>query len=309
MCSTAESACDLEQVSCNLCGVRRERLLYHRPYRLEGASDCACFAATTDHFHDYGRIVRCAGCGLVYTNPRPRSKELLKGYASCVDEMYLAESSSRSINALLSLRMIKRFAPSGRLLEVGCAAGYFLNAARIDFEVVGVDPSDWACRIAREKFKLEVYAEDFESMCHFDPESLDVIAMIDVVEHLGDPRSALHRAATLLKPGGILYLVTPDIGSLSARLLGGYWWGLRPAHLYYFEATTVRRLLKGCGFDVIAAKSFGRIFSYGYWVSRMRHYPRWAYQGLNRIVHTLDIEDKPLYLDTRDSIEVCARRG
>lgn len=298
----------LESVRCNLCGSDRCVTQFHRPYKLDTVSECATYAATTDEFQAYGRIVRCRDCGLVYTNPRPKPGALLQGYVECVDDAYLAESSSRSINAHLSMNTLKRFVKSGKLLEVGASTGYFLNAARVDFEVAGLEPSAWACKIARERFKLDVYPESFDATTRFAPGSLDAIAMIDVIEHLPDPAAALKRAAELLKPGGMLYLVTPDVGSLSAKLLRGYWWGLRPAHIYYFDETTLRRLLEKAGFEVVLSKSFGRIFSWGYWASRLRHYPKPVYNAVRAFIRLLDIEDKLLYIDTRDSVEVCARK-
>lgn len=295
----------LETVRCNLCGSDRCRVLYHRPYALASLSDCA---ATTDEFANYGRVVRCLGCGLAYTNPRPTRAALMAGYGACVDESYLAESSSRSINAHLSLSVIKRFASAGRLLEVGTATGYFLNAARVDFETAGLEPSSWAAKIARERFKLDVQEETIER-ARFATESFDVVAMIDAIEHLSDPQDALERCARWLKPGGLLYLVTPDIGSLSAAVLRGSWWGLRPAHLYYYDRRTLGRALEKAGFEVAFEKSFGRIFSYGYWASRLRNYPAWVHQGMEAAIRGLGIRDKLLYLDTRDSMELCAKKS
>ncbi len=299
---TASSA--LEETACNLCGGKRSRVLFERPYALESLSDCA---ATTDTFGHYGRVVRCRDCGLVYTNPRPTEKALLAGYGACVDETYLEEASSRSINAHLSLNVIKRFAKGGKLLEIGCATGYFLNAARVDFDVVGLEPSEWASKVARERFRLDVHAEPLDTG-RFPPASFDVVALIDVVEHIVDPKAALARAAKWLKPGGILYLVTPDVGSLSAKVLRGSWWGLRPAHLVYFDRETMRRMLEEAGLAVVFEKSFGRIFSWSYWASRLKNYPAPIHRTVLSLIRRLDIGDKPLYLDTRDSMELCARK-
>lgn len=295
----------METVSCNACGSENVRVLFHRPYREEILADGESLAATTDQFQGFGRIVRCVGCGLVFTNPRPREALLLKGYGECVDETYLDESSSRSINAHLSLRTIRRFKRSGRLLEVGASTGYFLNAARVDFEVEGLEPSAWASKIARDRFRLDVHPETLET-ARYEPESFDAVAMVDVIEHLADPKRAIERAARLLKPGGVLYLMTPSITSLSARLLGSYWWGLRPAHIYYFSPETIALLLESAGLEIKLTRSFGRIFTYGYWLSRLKHYPRAVSGAVALAVRALDIEDKLLYLDTRDSMEVCA---
>jgi len=298
---------ELEDVSCNLCGERDGRVLFDRPYQLGSMSEAGTFAATTDEFLSYGRVVSCRSCRLAYTDPRPTREALLRGYGECVDESYVEQGTARSINGHLSLNTLKRFAKEGRLLEVGASTGYFLNAARVDFDVVGLEPSAWAARIARERFKLDVREAAFEPG-KLEAASFDCVAMIDVIEHVVDPLETLREAARVLKPGGLLYLVTPDIGSLSARLLGASWWGLRPAHIYYFDRRTMTAMLEKAGFEVALVKSFGRIFSWGYWASRMRNYPAPVYRSILTLISGLDIEDKLLYLDTRDSMEVCARR-
>lgn len=296
---------EFEEIPCNLCGGSNARELYNRPLTADSLSaDCA---ATTDEFRDYGRIVECRDCGLAYTNPRPTAETLLKGYGSCVDETYTQESSSRSINAHISLSVIKRFITSGKLLEIGSSTGYFLNAARTDFAVTGLEPSAWACAIAKERFRLDVTCGSAET-AGFTKESFDVVAMIDVIEHLCDPRATLERVTQWLKPGGILYLVTPDIGSLSAKILRGSWWGLRPAHIYYYDQKTMKALLEAAGYEIVLNKSFGRIFSYSYWATRLRNYPALVYAGVRGAIAAFGMEHKLVYIDTRDSMEICARK-
>jgi hypothetical protein len=67
-------------------------------------------------------------------------------------------------------------------------------------------------------------------------------------------------------------------------------------------------LLGQCGFEVAQTRSFGRIFTYGYWLSRICNYPKAIYRLAAAGIHTLGIEQKFLYLDTRDSMEICAVR-
>ena len=298
----------VESVACILCKATANRVLYHSPAPVDTQA-LADYMASTDRYDCYGRIVRCAGCGLVYTNPRPAASRVRGAYAAAVDHEYACEDASRSINAHMSLHTIKRHVQAGRLLDVGCSTGYFLNAARLAFEVRGVEPSRWAVDYARTRLHLDVIQGHIEDVV-LPLESFDVLTMNDVIEHFPDPRAALERSAALLRPGGILYLVTPDIGSFSARVLRGRWWGLRPAHLFYFSRSTMRALLEQCGFEVVQVRSFGRIFTYGYWLSRIRNYPRSIYRLAAAVIRTLGIEQKFLYLDTRDSMEICAvRRG
>ena len=172
---------------------------------------------------------------------------------------------------------------------------------------MGVEPSHWAVEHARTRLGLDVHQGTLDDLPS-TAGSFDVVAFNDVIEHVTDPQAMLRRAADFLRPGGILYLITPDIGSLSARILRGRWWGLRPAHLYYFSAETLTRMLRQAGLEPVLLRSYGRIFTYGYWLSRIRSYPALVYRSAATVIRRLEIQDKFLYLNTRDSIELCARR-
>jgi len=297
----------LESVACNLCGKDDFSILFNYPMRLDGEAEAGDFVASTDRFDRYGQIVRCRSCSLVYTNPRPVSQQILNGYAEAVDADYATEDSSRSINAHMSLHTLRKFSASGRLLDVGCATGYFLNAARLGFETYGLEPSHWAAAYAQQNLQLNVQQGSLETQA-FTNGFFDVVTMIDVIEHFMDPLAALQTVHRLLKTDGLLYLVTPNIHSVSARLLRGKWWGLRPAHLYYFSPETLTAMLDKVGFEVVLRRSYGRIFTYGYWLSRLRNYPWLVRATVGGVVNGLSIKDKFLYLDTRDSMELCARR-
>jgi SAM-dependent methyltransferase len=292
------------RVPCPLCGSNENRTLYER----RGPRGVA-FAAemTTDVFAAYGRIARCLRCGIAFRNPREADAQILSAYAGLEDRDYLEERECRGMNALLSLKAVRRHVARGRLLEVGCSTGFFLNAARLDFDVVGVEPSAWAARIARERFGLEVHAGPFETF-EGAPGSFDAAAQIDLIEHVLDPRAVLSRTASMLRRGGVLYLVTPDIESLSSRLLRSYWWGLRPAHLTYFSRPALLRMLEEVGLSAVEVRSFGRIFTYGYWLSRLNGYPAPVRGAVGALVRRMGWESKVLYLNTRDSMEVVAVR-
>ena len=191
----------LEPVPCNLCGGDDFHVLYDQPLRDQDPDDMGDFVASTDRYDAYGRIVRCNRCRLVYTNPRPRADTITDGYRKAVDPDYAREDSSRSINAHLSLHTLKRFAHSGRLLDVGCATGYFLNAARLDFETQGIELSEWAAKYARERLRLDVVTAGLDD-APFATEHFDVVALNDVIEHFTDPKAALLRIHALLRPGG-----------------------------------------------------------------------------------------------------------
>jgi len=297
-----------DEVPCNLCGGRDYRVIFERPYpRLDTLRDDA--RMTTDVFGNYGRIVRCRGCDLVFTTPRPKAETICGSYADMQDEDYCREQECRSMNAHLAMRLIRRHARAGgKLLDIGCSTGFLLNAARLDFEPHGVEPSAWAAAHSIDRLGLKDVTRGFFKDGMFPPETFDVVTMVDVIEHVGDPKSDLASIRTILKPGGALYLVTPNISSLSARLLGGYWWGLRPAHIYYFSERTLRRMLDETGFTVVETRSFGRIFTLDYWLGRLRNYPKPVSWLIERAIALFGVRDKIFYLNTRDSVELVAIR-
>jgi SAM-dependent methyltransferase len=84
----------------------------------------------------------------------------------------------------------------------------------------------------------------------YEPGSFDVVTLWDVLEHTTDPKAMLERCRTLLRPGGLLIVNYPDIGSWIARLLGRRWLFLTSVHLHYFNRRTIARILESTGFNV-----------------------------------------------------------
>ena len=139
---------------------------------------------------------------------------------------------------------MNRYLPYHRdrtLLDVGCAHGFMLEAAsQLGYVSSGLEISP-AGDIARER-GFHVVGSNLEDR-PFPPESFDVVTMIDVIEHLTDPLEALRCVYAMLKPEGIVFLVTPDIGSLSARIMRSAWPHYLPEHLIYYSPTSMHTLL------------------------------------------------------------------
>jgi len=294
-------------VLCNLCGSSGGRTRFVSPGWNREGPPTHSFRAADDCYGDYGRIVECATCGLVYTNPRLQSGLLLDAYADTEDAEYMGEDDSRSINGHFSLNTIGQFASSGTLLDVGCSTGYLLNAARLHFDTTGVEPSRWAVDFAKNKLRLNVIQGTLEE-ARLSAASFDVVTLVDVIEHLSDPLATLQEIHRVLKPNGLLYIVTPNIASVTARLMRSRWWGLRPAHIYYFSPKTLTALLMEAGFETVFIHSFGRVFTLDYWLSRLRHYSSPSIRFLRWAIQRWGLGRKLVYLNTRDSIECGARK-
>jgi 2-polyprenyl-3-methyl-5-hydroxy-6-metoxy-1,4-benzoquinol methylase len=290
---------------CNLCQQTAYRVVFQSRSHTEGDPKASSFSATADIYGDFGQVVRCQCCDLIYTSPRLVEATLLKLYQQQDDENYAVEDVSRSINAFFCLNTILQFKQAGDLLEIGCAAGYFLNAARLHFKVQGIEPRVGAATFARKQLNLPVMACRLIE-ARFPDASFDVVVMLDVIEHLTDPISELREIHRVLRPNGLIYIVTPNIASLTARCLRSKWWGLRAAHLYYFTPATLTAMLQRTGFEVAQWKPYGRVFRMNYWISRLKNYASWLTRSVEWTMKRLGIANKLVYINTMDSMEFCA---
>jgi len=139
----------------------------------------------------------------------------------------------------------------GRLLDVGCGNGGFLElACQAGWMVEGVDVDPGAVATACSR-GLDVRQGGIE-LFNGQQACYDVITLCHVIEHLHDPVAALERLCALLKPGGVLWLDTPNLGSLGARRFGPCWRGLEPPrHLVLFRYKSIKRCLHQAGFHSV----------------------------------------------------------
>jgi len=149
-----------------------------------------------------------------------------------------------------SVDFIRRYRESGKLLELGCAYGFFLMEAAHYFDVAGIELASDAVGHARG-VGLNVLegAADEANLRQIGP--VDVVVLFDVIEHLPDPRETLALCYESLNPGGVIVLTTGDFGSPLARLAGVRWRLMTPPqHLWFFTQKSMRQLAAGLGFAI-----------------------------------------------------------
>jgi SAM-dependent methyltransferase len=151
------------------------------------------------------------------------------------------------------LRRIGDFKKPGRMLDIGCAAGYMLDAARgLGWEVAGVEPSPAMRERTRKELKCRVY-ESLDEALAAGSQRYECVMMFEVIEHLEDPIAAMRKVRELLVPGGLIALSTPNCESPGAPAgLPLDIWFAPPAHVSYFGARTLVSCMRQAGFDELA---------------------------------------------------------
>ncbi len=208
-----------------------------------------------DSHHLFLGIRRCGHCRLRFVSPlgnyrgeNETEEYFLKEYLPIHEnnrETSIAERRSH-------LELIQRtfpLPPNPKLLDVGCALGFMLREARTaGWEAVGVETSEFAARYAREYSGCEVHRGNLQQI-GFHSQSFDVVTLMDVIEHVPEPLDLVAEIRRVLRPNGVLFIVTPNFRSFFARLYGPNAYGIGPEeHLTYFERSTLFSLLQFTGY-------------------------------------------------------------
>jgi 2-polyprenyl-3-methyl-5-hydroxy-6-metoxy-1,4-benzoquinol methylase len=293
--------------ACRICAADELALAYEGA---TGSPTSEQVAPTRHHPGEQPELHRCARCGVLQA--RAVETELKTAYAKMVDEAYVVEESARRATCRRLLAAAARQLPDNPggepplVLDVGCGVGLLLDEARRrGWRAQGVELSDWGVRRARH-LGLDVFQGTLEES-GFEPGSFDAVFMIDVLEHLADPVRTLVKVSQLLRPGGVLCVVTPDAASLAARALGSRWWGMLPGHVVLFPRQGLRELLRTLGFGVHSQRPGALRFSLDYWLASAGEYlpgmtlVRRALRGvrLDRLTVPVNLLDERVVVATR----------
>lgn len=222
-------------------------------------------------------IVRCPGCTLLFRRDLPSQAELdeiygleyFRGDATGYLD-YVADADLHRAAARNRLDLLERLVVRGTLLDVGAAAGFFVDeACSRGWEALGIDVSEPMVEWGRETLDIPLERATLAE-ADVKAESLDALTMWDYIEHSLDPAADLRRARELLRPGGVLALSTGDAAAPVARLSGSRWHLLTPRHHnFFFTAATLTELLARSGFEVVSVDHRGGRYPLRYLVHKL----------------------------------------
>ncbi|HEX8422370.1 MAG TPA: class I SAM-dependent methyltransferase [Pyrinomonadaceae bacterium] len=211
------------------------------------------------------RIVKCRTCGLIFPNPMPYPSGADTRYTNVSgyfeDVMAVEDETQRRHGDLLAREAERRLGRRGRFLDVGCGRGEVVRAAQeLGWEAEGCDLSEAFVRYAREVNGVKAHAATLEQM-RFPEASFDAVTLVEVIEHLYEPAETVRELSRIVRPGGLVYLSTPNeesvyqsLGNLYYKARGRDWvvnlcptWNLY--HVHGFSPRSLRYLLERNGFE------------------------------------------------------------
>ncbi|MGB7581908.1 MAG: class I SAM-dependent methyltransferase [Sedimentisphaerales bacterium] len=229
-------------VLCNICQRDNATPLWMAIDRLHG-------------FEGKFQYVQCKGCGLVYMNPQIAPERISQFYPDdYAPHQAGSASTGKNVHKPDLPRMILDTLNSqSSVLDIGCGNGEFLNRVRqfCRCRVSGVDTSENAVLCAKKQCGLDVFRGEITA-APFEEKSFDLITAWSCIEHMNNPAQAVKKIFALCKPGGFLFIKTPNYDSFAAKLFKDKWYHLDcPRHLYIFSPAAITALLEKSGFEAV----------------------------------------------------------
>jgi 2-polyprenyl-3-methyl-5-hydroxy-6-metoxy-1,4-benzoquinol methylase len=223
-----------------------------------------------------GTYLRDPRSGIIFLAEPPRLEDMAAfvdaEYEAGVYRDYLDAAPLKLATAARRLPAIGQYARGRRLLDVGCASGFFLEAALdAGFDAIGIELSPVAIHKARPAVQGRITQGDVNTLIAKERRQFDVVSAFDIIEHTLDPRAFLADIARVLAPGGLLVLSTPDTDHWLRMVMGAAWPMLQPdQHTFLFSRRAMRALLEKEGFEPLVIETAQKVLTLDYLFGQLR---------------------------------------
>ncbi len=218
-----------------------------------------------DTFDTLYEIRQCAECRCWFLYPPPTEEQLSQAYNKAYYGAAEEKFTFFYVEKLLDLfrrrrakKIVKLVPEHSSILDIGCGNGDFLNyiSKMGNYQLYGIERDEIASKRAALKTNIHLQSTAL-SETDFGENFFDIITLIHVFEHLWSPEQTLSIISNILKPGGILIITIPNIGSWQAKLFKGNWLHLDPPrHLLFFEPNDLIRIMQEKGFSLVKEQYF-----------------------------------------------------
>jgi SAM-dependent methyltransferase len=258
----------------------------------------------------------CRGCDTVFQHPLPTPDEMV-GYADTQyrEGVYRDYVRAREMkHAHFRHRLAEfdtRFPPPGRMLDLGCSCGYFLDVAlERGYDAYGVEFSEEAIAAAQPGTRQRIRRGNVNEAESDHPSEYDVVTAFDIIEHLEDPVAFLEEIAGMLSPGGGVVISTPDTRHVLRYLMGRRWPMLQPMqHTTLMSRLGLRVALERAGFGEVAVATARKTLTLEYLFEQVRdHNPALhaAYSVTRRMVPAR-VRSHPLRINIGELLAVAVK--
>jgi len=202
---------------------------------------------------------RCSNCSFVFINPLPSSATLNEYYNGYIDRIRLSRPEKmelRDRQYQLDASLLRRFVKTGKLLDVGCGGGYFLNALSDSYNRYGCELDPRALEVLRDQFPglaERVFHCSVNDLLDMNIRGFDIITLRGVIEHVLEIEALVESVTRICNDGGLLYIcATPNVDCLTADLYRENWNLFHPVqHIWMFSRDTVEKLFQRGGWALV----------------------------------------------------------
>jgi 2-polyprenyl-3-methyl-5-hydroxy-6-metoxy-1,4-benzoquinol methylase len=208
--------------------------------------------------------------GVIFLYPMPNINNMEEyaneHYQTGMYKDYLNAKELKILTANVRLKQIEKYKPGKNMLDVGCSAGFFLEAAQAHgYSTQGIEFAAAAIAQAAPSVRNNIIQGDLHKELHRWKQDVDWVSAFDIIEHMHNPVKFISEIKDILKPGGLLVMSTPDTGHFLCRLMRSGWSMLQPLqHTVLFSRQAMKDMLLSQGFTNVKIESTHKYLTFEY---------------------------------------------